>query len=92
MIKLLLLLLLLVSCGKETPIFGSLMEQWAENKNKKTYEELVGSKLRLCGERYYNYSCTNTMPVPRLLQPYEFFSHHCYNGYLQCLESNNARP
>jgi hypothetical protein len=86
--KLLLISTIFVSCGKgvETPIM-SLMQEWGEEKNEEAYESIVGAKLRMCGERMYNYSCTNAYPAARLLQPYELFSHYCYESYLNCLEN-----
>jgi len=90
--KTLLLLVLMTSCGKgEVPLIGGFMQKWADDKNEQTYEELVGHKLRFCGEKMYNYSCTSTLPVARLLQPYELYSHHCYDMYVKCLESNNVK-
>lgn len=83
----LVLVMNLTSCGK-MPQFGNLMERWATEKNKESFDALIKQKYLHCSRFSYARACTNSVPRAELMQPYEFFGPYCHQQYLSCLNSN----
>ena len=86
--RILLLLLLLVSCGKHTLLTMpeiDLNYDKGNNDSEPTRQRIQASSLANCNMIAYRKRCTGILNTTRQLLPHELYNSFCVQEYAQCL-------
>jgi len=86
MYKLLLILILFTSCGKDLDLFRHLLGEHDNNETSQAY--VLGKKALYCSQEAMRLYCTVGVfrPTTEVLPPRVFMNYSCHVGYLKCLE------